>query len=96
MIPDYDCVLPASLTAIEEEALAGCAFAAVRIPDGVKSIGTKAFAGSPNLEYVYIPESVTSIAADAFYQVTGLTVIGVAGSEAESFADAQGFTFIAD
>ena len=76
VIPDYDCVLPVSLTVIEEEAMAGCAFEAVRIPDGATVIGTKAFAESPNLEYVYIPASVTTIAADAFYQVTGLTIIG--------------------
>ena len=94
LLPDYDGVLPSALTEIGEEAMAGCAFEAVYIPSGVTEIGTRAFAGSPNLAYVYIPASVTSIASDAFWQVTGLTVIGQAGSEAEDFADAQGFAFI--
>ena len=94
--PAYDCTLPEALTVIEEEAMEGCAFRAVYIPNGVTSIGARAFAASPDLEYVYIPESVTSIASDAFDQVTGLTVIGTAGSTAESFALAQGFPFIED
>ncbi len=90
----YDCVLPADLTTIEQEALAGCAFRCVSIPDGVTRIGAKAFAESKNLAYVYIPESVTEIASNAFYHVTGLTVIGVAGSEAEAFAELLGYAFI--
>ncbi len=94
--PVFDFILPAALQTIEEEALAGCAFRAVRIPDGAAEIGARAFAGSPNLVFVYIPASVTAIAADAFDQVTGLTIVGKAGSAAESFAGAHGFAFIAD
>ena len=76
--------------------MAGCAFRAIRIPDGTVEIGKRAFANSPNLKLVYIPESVTTIAADAFYRVKGLTIVGKPGSEAEDFADALGYTFIAD
>ena len=94
-LSDYDGILPASLKVIEEEAMAGCAFRAIRIPDGVTAIGSRAFAGSPALEFVYIPESVTAIAADAFDQVAGLTIIGKAGSEAEAFAAARGYAFLA-
>ena len=91
--PDYDCILPADVKTIGEGALAGCAFRAVRIPDGAVEIGERAFAGSPDLKYVYIPESVTTIAADAFDQVTGLTIIGTAGSMAETYARACGCLF---
>ena len=91
--PDYDGVLPAAMQTLEEEALAGCAFCAVRIPDGAVEIGPRAFADSPNLAFVYIPASVTAIASDAFDQVNGLTIIGEAGSAAESFAAACGFVF---
>jgi Leucine-rich repeat (LRR) protein len=94
--PDYDGVLPAAMKTLEEEALAGCAFRAVRIPEGAVKIGSRAFAGSPNLEYVYIPESVTEIAADAFDGVPAcLTIIGAAGSAAESYAAEHGFVFAA-
>ncbi len=93
--PDYDGVLPAAMKTLEEEALAGCAFRAVRIPDGAVEIGPRAFADSPRLAYVYIPASVTTIAADAFDGVPeGLTIIGSAGSTAENVAAACGFVFI--
>ena len=93
--PDYDGVLPAAMKTLEEEALAGCAFRAVRIPDGAVEIGPRAFADSPRLAYVYIPASVTTIAADAFDGVPeGLTIIGSAGSTAENVAVACGFVFI--
>ena len=58
--------LPAMLKRIESEAFMNLAFEAVIIPDGCVEIGSKAFADSPNLIYVWIPESVTSIAEDAF------------------------------
>ena len=93
--PDYDGVLPADLTVIGEEALSGCSFTAVRIPDGAESIGARAFAGSPGLAFVYIPESVTSIAADAFGQAAP-TILGRAGSAADAFAHAHRFAFIAE
>ena len=93
--PDYDGILPAAMKTIEEEALAGCAFRAIRIPDGAVEIGSHAFAGSPNLAYVYIPASVTAIASDAFDDVpAGFTIIGTAGSAAENVAAACGFVFI--
>ncbi len=50
---------------IEEEAFAGAAFEAVIIPEGCTSIDSRAFADCPNLVYVRIPASVTSVAEDA-------------------------------
>ena len=58
--------LPADLNTIEAEAFAGAAFEAVVIPEGCKTIGSRAFADCPNLVYVRIPAGVTNIAADAF------------------------------
>ena len=58
--------LPAMLSAIETEAFEGAAFEAVIVPDGCTSIGSRAFASCPNLIYVKISASVTSIADDAF------------------------------
>ena len=91
---EFDCVLPAKLKTIEDEAMAGCAFHAIRIPDGTTKIGKRAFVESPNLKFVYIPESVTTIEADAFYQLNGLTIIGATGSVAEEFAESHGYSFI--
>lgn len=78
--------LPAFLTEIGDEAFAGTAFSSVRIADGCVSIGSRAFADSPLLRYVYIPESVGAIAEDAFAGCNSLTIVGVKGSFAEQYA----------
>lgn len=64
------------------------------LPGKVESIGSKAFANSPNLWQIEIPASVTSIADDAFSGVKGLILFGQSGSAAQSFADAHGFGFV--
>lgn len=90
--PDF--VLPAALTTIGEEAFAGGAFSYAHLPDGVTRIEKRAFADCPNLHDVDIPESATSIDPTAFAGVTGLTIHGVDGSYAESYASQYGFAFI--
>lgn len=86
-------VLPASLTTIDTEAFAGSAFSYVKVPDGARYIGNRAFADCPRLRYIYIPAECM-ICFDAFQGVTGLTIIGISGSPAESFAKSQGYTFL--
>ena len=56
----------AMLKEIEDEAFMGLAVEGIIIPDGCTTIGSKAFADCPNLIYIKIPASVTSIADDAF------------------------------
>ena len=58
--------LPAGTIEIEEEAFAGIAADVVIIPEGCTEIGNRAFADCPNLIYVRLPDSVTSISEDAF------------------------------
>lgn len=50
-------------------------------------------ADCPNLKYIYIPKSTTSIDPTAFDNVSGLTILGKTGSSAENFAAANGFVF---
>ena len=64
------------------------------IRDGITRIGTWAFSGCTGLTRVDIPESVTAIGANAFSGCTGLTIRGKAGSAAQSFAAAGGFSFV--
>ena len=61
---------------------------------GCTSLTNFPFANCPNLYTIYIPESCTSIAANAFKGVNGLTIWGVAGSYAESYADIYGYDFV--
>lgn len=90
--PDF--TLPASILTIETETFSGVSAKRIRLPDGLTSIGTYAFANCPYLSQIYIPESCESIATTAFSGVTGLTVYGIDGSYAEWFAFKNGFEFI--
>lgn len=67
--------LPAGLTTIEEEAFAGIPAEAIDVPDGVKSIGKRAFADCGSLSEITLPDSITYIASDAFEGCKGLLVI---------------------
>ena len=97
--PDYsavdnaDFILPATLAVIDGEAFSGLAMAAVKCPETLEEIGARAFAGCLNLRNIYIPESVTAIDATAFEDCEGLVIWGRPDSEAEIFADNQGYTF---
>lgn len=91
--PDF--FLPASLTELGEEAFTGGVFSYVRLSENTVTIGSRTFADCPNLTYIYIPAATKTIAADAFAGVDGLTILGASGSNAETYATAHGYTFIA-
>lgn len=91
--PDF--VLPDSLVQIGEEAFVCGAFTYVKLSEQTKSIGRLAFADCPNLKYIYIPETTTSIDRYAFAYVNGLTILGKAGSEAETYANKYHYPFVA-
>lgn len=90
--PDF--VLPTALTTIENEAFANCAFRFAALSENTDTIGKNAFANCPNLKYIYIPEDCLWIDRYAFTSVTGLTILGVDGSYAKTYAKQVGFTFI--
>ena len=92
--------LPGSLKTIEDEAFLECPFMSVNIPNGVTSIGDKAFWDADSwLKEVTIPSSVTHIGDKAFgydgndHKVKDFTICGTKGTEAERYAQANGFTF---
>lgn len=93
---EADMLLPAALTTIEDEAFYGLPMSSVYCPDGLKSIGAKAFANCTSLRKVRIPASVTQIDASAFNGCTNLLIFGTKGSTAETFAKEHNFTFIAE
>ncbi len=90
--PDF--VLPAELTTIEEEAFFGGAFTFVKLSENTETIGARSFSACPYLSYIYIPETTQYIHEDAFGDMQGLTILGTAGSRAESYAYAYDFAFI--
>ena len=58
--------LPSSLHTVGQKAFAGTDAWTVEVPDGVTSIGARAFADCPNLQRVMLPATLTDIADDAF------------------------------
>ena len=92
--------IPGSVTSIGEWAFGNCSsLRSVTIGSGVASIDRAAFIHCSSLTSVTIPDSVTSIGESAFgysglEKMEGFTIIGVPGSEAERYANENGFTFI--
>ena len=64
----------------------------LHLPESLNAIESEAFAGG-SFNSVYIPNSVTSIAFDAFGDMTGLKVYGEYGTEAAQFASDHHFPF---
>ena len=93
---DPDFVLPENLTQIAEEAFAGGASGYVRLGSNVTSIGARAFADCDNLQYVYIPSTVTSLGSNIFRNDTDVGIIGAKGSRAETYAKNAGLPFFAE
>ena len=88
--------IPNSVTDIGYRAFYFCeSLTNITIPNNVTSIGDEAFAVCELLITITIPDSVISIGEDAFW-LSGLkTIYGYIGSYAESYANENGYTFIA-
>ena len=85
--PDF--TLPGDLGSIGDEAFMGTAMQAVYIPDGCTSIGSRAFAGCAGLTRIRIPDSVISIADDAFSGSGTVYVFGGQDSYAEWYCEGK-------
>lgn len=77
-----------------EETTAGGSFTFVELSENTVKIGARAFAGRTKLSYIVIPAERISIEPDAFEGITGLTIFGKAGSDAQTFAAEHQFIFI--
>ena len=87
--------LPAALRTIADSAFARTAADHVLLPAGTTAIGSRAFADAPNLRFVTVPDSVTSIAPDAFEGCSLVTFFCSDSSAAAAYAEAHGFAHTA-
>ena len=87
--------LPAALEVIEEEAFYGDeSLEEVVLPYGATTIGPRAFADS-GVKNIYIPDTVTEIAEDAFEGIADLTINSSQSAvSAREFAAAHGYHWI--
>ncbi len=98
--------IPDSVKTIDGAAFWGCtSLESVSIGDNVTSIGVGAFCNCDKLTEVYIPENVTTIENGAFggkyneitesvTRVENFTIVGKAYTEAQRYADENGFKFV--
>lgn len=80
-------VLPSKLRAIETEAFRGGKFTSVYLGSNVRSIASKAFAYSPNLRVINLPDSLESIDPNAFVSSSNVIFVCRGGSTAALFAE---------
>lgn len=67
----------------------------LRLPYSVTSIGDSAFANCTGLTGITIPRRVESISTSAFSYPDRMTIYGVEGTYAQTFAEENGYTFVA-
>ena len=82
-------ILPDNIRAITDEAYINTRATVVILPEGCKTIGSRAFANCPNLRRISIPDSVSFIADDAF---SGSNNVRIATYDADTldWAEAHG------
>gem|GEM_PF-925451 len=86
--------LPSTLTSIGSNAFAGCtSLRRIILPESVESISSYAFASNSHLTHLYMGEKVNSIHSRAFDGSSQVTVYGVGGSYAQTYADQHGLAF---
>ena len=97
----YDCdalttvKLGSGMKTIPESMFEHCdALESLSIPRCVTSVGNNAFKDCTKFTSVTIPRSVTSISASAFSYPAILTIYGVAGTYAETFAKENSIKFV--
>ena len=90
-----DLRLPEDLAAVEDEAFAGIDAQVVLLPEGVTSIGNRAFSGNASLWMINIPDSVTTIGEDVFLNCSeNLLIYGSEESAAQSLAESNHCIFV--
>ena len=85
------------LKTLGENVFKGCtSIKTIILPDGLESLGGSTFEGCTSLESVTIPASCTTFVDNDIFKdcdLTKLTIRGVAGSAAQTYAENNGITF---
>lgn len=87
--------LGAGLSKVEACTFYGCPMlTSIVLPYSIQSIGQSAFANCTGLTEITIPRATTSIYSNSFTYPTTMTVYGVEGTYAETWATNVGATFV--
>jgi len=82
--------------AIKAEAFSGLSVQVVIVPEGCIAINDMVYAHCTELKEIHIPESVLSIADNAFYNCPQLTIYAPKGSAAALYAKEKGIPWVAE
>lgn len=87
--------LPDSVTYIGHTAFAATKLTYINLPPYLTAIYDTTFIACRSLAYIRIPHTVTGISSNSFSFCDNnlLTIVGCAGSAAQTFAEEKGFTF---
>lgn len=94
VLSEWDARLPSFLEIIDEEAFENTALGKTLLPDSLRTVGRRAFADINSLSYVYVPERIEWISADAFEGNDEIVFLGVTGGNAECWAEENGYRFM--
>ena len=87
--------IPSSVTTIGIWAFGNCTgLTSINLPASVTTIGDSAFSGCTGLSGINILSNMTSIGSFAFENCENLTICGVKGSCAETYAKENGIPFV--
>ena len=86
--------LPADTVSVGEMAFAKINAAEIVLPEGIQTIGSKAFSDNEHLLIVNLPSTLISIANDAFEGCRQVTLVCTAGSKGEAFAVETGMNYV--
>lgn len=86
--------IPSGTTVISASAFQGSGVMDVILPEGLLTIGEKAFADCSGLYYVNLPASLTSIAENAFENTTGVVFVCKQGTAAEAYVKKMKFSYV--
>jgi len=86
--------LSSNVLKIGNYAFSGCSLASINLDSRLTTIGNNAFSFCSNLYKINIPESVTNIGNETFSYCNSLSIYGVKGSYAETYAENNTILFI--
>jgi hypothetical protein len=84
---------PSSVTAIGERAFYNSGLTSLVIPNSVKSIGEMAFSACADLEWAFLPNTITSIASNVFFRSENDMIIRTNSFYITTYAQVSGLQY---
>lgn len=91
---DQPLTLPANTMTIEEESFAGICTREVILPEGLTAIGCRSFADNADLRLVTLPESLTTIAENAFENCENVIFLCTKGGSVETLLNGLSWNYL--